>query len=50
MPNVEKNEPKEHWISRCMSSEESRSTFPDTDQRYAFCINRWEDNKEKKDE
>ena len=34
------SETKDEFISRCMSVEES--TFPDQDQRFAVCINYWE--------
>lgn len=40
-------ETKQQFLSRCMSDEEARTTFKDTDQRYAFCISQWENREEK---
>ena len=39
MPSPKPGEKKNDFVSRCMSSAESKKTFPDTDQRLAFCIN-----------
>ena len=37
MPSPRKNEKRKDFIKRCMSSEKSKKSFPDIDQRYAFC-------------
>ena len=37
MPSPNKNEPQNDFIQRCMSSEESKRSFPDTKERVAFC-------------
>ena len=47
MPEPRKNEGKDDFISRCLSDEEAKADFPKTDQRYAFCLSKW-DNKDKK--
>tara|TARA_Y100000296_G_scaffold73353_1_gene90740 strand:+ start:545 stop:937 length:393 start_codon:yes stop_codon:yes gene_type:complete len=41
MPRPNKNESKDAFISRCMSSEKSKKTFPDHTQRVAFCYSQW---------
>ena len=46
MPSPRKGETQKDYISRCMSSEEAKSDFPDSKQRVAFCHNKWE-NKSK---
>jgi hypothetical protein len=33
-----------------MSDSESADTFPDTEQRLAFCLSTWEENEENNDE
>ena len=48
MPSPNKGETKEHFISRCMGDEEANSTFPEQDQRYAFCNSQWERRNKKK--
>lgn len=48
MPDPLNNETREDFLERCMIDEESESTFPDNDQRYAFCNSQWDNrNKEK---
>ena len=42
MPKPETGESEDDFISRCMSSDEAQSDFPDEDQRYAFCMSQWE--------
>lgn len=41
MPEPRKGESRDEFISRCMGSEESRNSFPDQDQRAAFCHEQW---------
>ena len=45
MPTPVSGENWQNWVARCMSDSESADTFPDTDQRLAFCLSRWEKNK-----
>lgn len=47
MPDLRRGESKDGFISRCMSSREAKSDFPDTDQRLAFCFSRFEQGKKK---
>ena len=37
MPEPRKGETKKDFVSRCMGSKEANKTFPDADQRFAFC-------------
>lgn len=46
MPDPRKDESRENFISRCMSDDEAKKDFPDSKQRIAFCISKW-DNKDK---
>lgn len=46
MPNPNKGEPKDKFISRCMGSDKMNKEFPRQDQRAAVCYSYWE----KKDE
>ena len=46
MPSPRKNEHQDDFIQRCMSSEESKRSFPDSKQRVAFCHSQWK-NKSK---
>ena len=48
MPSPRKGEDKSGFVSRCMSDEESKKTFPDQKQRVAFCNSQW-GNKSKSD-
>ena len=41
MPSPKKDESQKNYISRCMSSEESKKSFPDQKQRAAFCYSKW---------
>ena len=41
MPSPKKNESQKQYITRCMSSEESKKEFPDVKQRAAFCFSKW---------
>ena len=41
MPNPNKGEQREDFLARCISSEESKKTFPDQQQRIAFCYSQW---------
>jgi hypothetical protein len=46
MPSPRKDEAQDGFISRCMSDEKSKKTFPDNKQRVAFCHSQWK-NKDK---
>jgi hypothetical protein len=41
MPEPNKNEKRDDFISRCMSDDKSNKSFPDRSQRYAFCISQY---------
>lgn len=45
MPNPKPNEQKDEFIKRCMSDSEANKTFPDNEQRYAFCQSQWDEDK-----
>ena len=48
MPEPLNNENRGEFLDRCMGDAESETTFPDSDQRYAFCNSQWDNrNKEK---
>ena len=42
MPSPHEGEQKKDYISRCMSSEEAKKDFPDSQQRVAFFHSKWE--------
>ena len=42
MPLPKKNDHQSDFISRCMSSKKSKKSFPDQNQRVAFCNSQWE--------
>jgi hypothetical protein len=42
MPAPSSGEYQDKFIERCMSDPESRQSFPDADQRFAFCSSQWE--------
>lgn len=42
MPTPQSDETFDEWIERCMASDEANEDFPDDDQRYAFCVSRWD--------
>lgn len=50
MPIPALGENWENWVARCMSDLESTDSFPDADQRLAFCLYTWEENEEDDDE
>lgn len=50
MPQPNKNETKQKWMTRCMSDEESNKTFPDAKQRYAVCLSKWNAHEKKQKE
>ena len=41
MPSPNPKESREKFIPRCMSSEEAKKSFPDQEQRTAFCFSQW---------
>lgn len=43
MPSPEAGEERDAFLSRCMGDAEARRSFPDQDQRAAFCHSRWRD-------
>lgn len=45
MPNPKPNEQKDEFIKRCMGDSEANNSFPDANQRYAFCQSQWEKDK-----
>ena len=47
MPTPNTNEDRIDFINRCMGDSESVTDFPDTNQRYAFCVSQW-NNQDKK--
>lgn len=42
MPKPKPGEQRDLFIERCMDDAEARSTFPNADQRFAFCNAQWE--------
>ena len=42
MPSPRKDETQNKFISRCMSDEEAKRSFPNSKQRVAFCNSQWE--------
>ena len=46
MPSPRKDEKERQFISRCVSSNEAKKSFPDQKQRVAFCYSQWK-NKSK---
>lgn len=46
MPNPRSDEDRAEWLERCMGDPESIDTYPESDQRYAVCIAKWEDKAE----
>ena len=42
MPDPTPGETRDEFISRCMGDAEASDTFPDSDQRAAFCHSQWE--------
>ena len=45
MPNPKPNEQKDEFIKRCMGDSEANNSFPDANQRYAFCQSQWDESK-----
>lgn len=45
MPNPKPSETQDEFIQRCMSDEESVSSFPDEAQRYAVCSSKWSETR-----
>ena len=43
MPDPLSGESRSEFVQRCMGDAEARDTFPDDDQRAAFCYAQWED-------
>lgn len=41
MPSPRKDEKERQFISRCVSSNEAKKSFPDQKQRIAFCYSQW---------
>ena len=47
MPQPNKGESKENYLSRCMGDKSMRQKYPDSDQRYAICNGIWDDGGDK---
>jgi len=45
MPKPNQSETHDDFITRCMSDEESKSSFPDESQRYAVCESKWSETR-----
>ena len=45
MPKVQPKETHEHYIKKCMSSEEMQMKHPNQKERYAVCENLWKKSK-----
>lgn len=50
MPSPAAGESENEFISRCMGDEEAIATFPDEEQRIAFCYSKWESDDKQSDE
>ena len=46
MPTPNQGETERHFIARCVIDDESRESFPDADQRLAFCHSQYENKDE----
>lgn len=44
MPSPSEGESQKEFVSRCMDDSKAKGDFPDSEQRYAFCINTYEDS------
>ena len=42
MPSPRDDENKKDFMPRCMSDDKSKQSFPEADQRVAFCHSQWE--------
>jgi len=47
MPTPTDLETEEEFITRCMSDEEAQETFPNEEQRLAFCYSVWDEEEQK---
>ena len=47
MPKPRANETERDFLTRCMLDDESRTDFPDSDQRLAFCYSQYENKNHK---
>lgn len=45
LPKPNKGESREDFLSRCMGDSEANASFPDEQQRYAFCNSQWDSAK-----
>jgi len=45
MPNPKPTETKDEFIKRCMGDKEANHSFPENEQRYAFCQSQWDEDK-----
>jgi signal peptide peptidase SppA len=48
LPSPKSKEKKKDWESRCMADEEMNREFPDREQRFAVCSQKWRDRNKKK--
>jgi len=47
MPEPTDGESEQEFVDRCMGDEEAIQTFPDSEQRAAFCHSQWDESREK---
>lgn len=48
IPEPKEKESEADFMQRCLSEEEMKKEYPNIDQRYAVCINKWLNKKQKK--
>jgi hypothetical protein len=48
MPSPQPDEKQYDFIHRCMGDPEANKTFPEQEQRVAFCYSQWRDRFKKK--
>lgn len=46
MPSPREGESEKDFVSRCMGDAKARKDFPEQDQRYAFCVNTYEEGED----
>ena len=44
MPDPRAEETQDRFLARCMGDDEATDTFPDDDQRAAFCHSQWDES------
>tara|TARA_Y100001951_G_scaffold66975_1_gene53971 strand:- start:103 stop:321 length:219 start_codon:yes stop_codon:yes gene_type:complete len=48
MPSPRKNEGERDFVSRCMSDDKAKNSFPDQKQRAGFCFSQWKNKNKSK--